>query len=77
MFRFHTGSIRSLPVGLRCVNLPCFDSILVRLEVLREKMNDASEKCFDSILVRLEEVAVSNRSMALLQFRFHTGSIRR
>ena len=56
MFRFHTGSIKSVAALQRHNIAACFDSILVRLKAsVRVAITTVHVcHCFDSILVRLK-----------------------
>ena len=56
-FQFHTGSIKSLlPLRtMRKMQMPCFNSILVRLKVPSGEKVTIYENGFNSILVRLKD----------------------
>ena len=59
MFRFHTGSIKSVsPVRCEYASI-CFDSILVRLKAATDNSITATWAGFDSILVRLKVFVIN------------------
>ena len=56
---------------------PRFDSILVRLKVLNDRIDKMKIEGFDSILVRLKvNDVIVNLYRLNAVFRFHTGSIK-
>ena len=55
MFRFHTGSIKSLKKDNTVGRDISFDSILVRLKDILYTIDNSKLASFDSILVRLKE----------------------
>ena len=77
LFRFHTGSIKSLPTIRKYHHFLCFDSILVRLKADTALTKKEDYARFDSILVRLKEKSPSLSRRLTISFRFHTGSIKR
>jgi len=54
-FQFHIGAIRREAVDLSVSWIPCFNSILVQLEVKFTDMGTALQLRFNSILVQLED----------------------
>ena len=67
MFRFHTGSIKSVTSPTYAVAKPSFDSILVRLKGEFQDHGLLLFFCFDSILVRLKVGLASQISDGLAQ----------
>ena len=78
-FQFQTGSIRSGYNGTSYVaQVPCFNSKLVRLEVLSTVIHfNIALISFNSKLVRLEGSSAVSVVLTIVTFQFQTGSIRR
>ena len=76
VFRFHTGSIKSVFASSLFPSMISFDSILVRLKDIAVCIQAALIIGFDSILVRLKDAPPIAGLFWIYAFRFHTGSIK-
>ena len=68
MFQFHFGSIGSRDQKRSCLNLRCFNSTLVRLEVNAQASLRYQDTRFNSTLVRLEAKRLIPPAPLLLRF---------
>ena len=57
-FQFHNGSIRRRQVHWRTRSVQRFNSTMVRLEELSQRMMGGCLRCFNSTMVRLEALSV-------------------